>query len=71
MQIIRERRAYRSLEPAKITRDLVEDLAATAELAPSCSNNQPWRYVFVYDPKVLQRMQEALTKGNEWAKQPL
>ncbi len=68
MQVIRERRAYRSLEPVEITRDLVDDLAATTALAPSCSNNQPWRCVFVYDPEMLQRMHEVLAKGNEWAK---
>jgi nitroreductase len=64
---IEERRAYRSLEPVRITEDLVRDLAHSAGLAPSCSNNQPWRFVFVYDSQSLKNMQEALSKGNEWA----
>ena len=64
---IEERRAYRSLEPVKITEDLIRDLALCAGLAPSCSNNQPWRFVFVYDPQSLKNMHEALSKGNEWA----
>ncbi len=64
---IEERRAYRSLEPVRIAEDLIRDLARCAGLAPSCNNNQPWRFVFVHDSQSLSRMQEALSKGNEWA----
>lgn len=66
-EAIKERRAYRSLEPVEITKDLVYDLAESAQLSASCFNNQPWRYVFVYDPKMLKKMHEALSSGNEWA----
>jgi nitroreductase len=64
--IIKERRAYRALEPVKITQDMIKDLAECAQLAPSCFNNQPWRYVFVHDPDVLKKMHAALSQGNEW-----
>ena len=66
-QAIQERRAYRSLSPVEISDDLIEDLAHSAQLAPSCFNNQPWRFVFVRDPKLLERMHEALSSGNIWA----
>ncbi|MFB0518813.1 MAG: nitroreductase family protein [Acidobacteriota bacterium] len=66
-QAIKERRAYRSLEPVKITKELVRDLAESARLAPSCFNNQPWRFAFVYQPEALKRMHAALSRGNEWA----
>lgn len=62
-----ERRAYRSLDPVAITEDLIRDLARSVQLAPSCFNNQPWRFVFVSDPAALREMQEALSRGNEWA----
>lgn len=65
---IEKRRAYRSLEHVEITEQLVDDLARSAQLFCSCFNNQPWRYVFVYDRKVLEQMHEALSKGNEWAR---
>jgi len=65
---IQQRRAYRSLAPVEITNILVEDLAKNAQLAPSCFNNQPWRYIFVYDPEILKKMHEALSSGNEWVK---
>ena len=66
-QAIIKRRAYRSLEPVEITEELIYDLAECAQLSASCFNNQPWRYVFVYNPKVLKEMHEALSPGNEWA----
>lgn len=66
---IAQRRAYRSLAPADITDDLVEDLARHAQLAPSCNNNQPWRFVFVRDPASLAALHPALNSpGNDWAK---
>ena len=44
---INKRRAYRSLEVIDISPDLIKDLAESAQLAPSCMNNQPCRYIFV------------------------
>jgi nitroreductase len=66
-QAISERRAYRSLEPVEITEALIKDLAGSIQLTPSCFNNQPWRFVFVYDTKVLKDMHTVLSPGNEWA----
>ena len=66
---IHTRRAYRSLQPVKITRETVEDLARHAQLSASCFNNQPWRYVFVYEREKLEEIFDALTRGNAWAKQ--
>jgi len=65
---IQNRRAYRSLAPTDITDDLVADLASSAQLAPSCFNNQPTRLVFVRDPKRLQAFHEAYAAGNEWCR---
>lgn len=67
IEAINKRRAYRSLDSVPITQGLIEDLAKSAQLAPSCFNNQPWRFVFVYDKKVLEQMKTALSQGNEWA----
>jgi nitroreductase len=67
-EAIQKRRAYRSLDPVEITLDLINDLASCAQLSPSCNNNQPWRFVFVYDPDMLKKLHEALSKGNAWAK---
>ncbi len=64
---IEKRRAFRSLEPVEITDELLDDLATAASLAPSCFNNQPWRFVFVRKPEVLKALHGTLSRGNEWA----
>jgi len=68
-QAIAVRRAYRSLDPVEVTDALVEDLGRAASLAPSCFNNQPWRFVFVRDPEVLKAVWEGLSRGNVWMQQ--
>ncbi len=65
-EAIEKRRAYRSLDPVEITEEMIVELAKAAQLAPSCNNNQPWRFVFVYEPGGLLKMRDALSKGNEW-----
>jgi nitroreductase len=66
-EAIGKRRAYRALEPVHIDEALIKDLACSAQLAPSCFNNQPWRFAFVHTPDVLEKLQMALTRGNKWA----
>ncbi len=66
-QAIALRRAYRSLAPVAITDGLIRDLALHAQLAPSCANHQPWRFVFVDDPGKLVEMRDVFTPHNAWA----
>ena len=65
-QAIHTRRAYRSLESVEINEELVKDLAESAQLAPSCFNNQPWRFVFVYDRYVLKKLHRIMSRNNDW-----
>lgn len=64
---IEKRRAYRSLDPVEITDEMIEDLAKSASLSPSCFNNQPWKYVFVHDEENLNELYETLSNNNDWA----
>jgi nitroreductase len=66
-QAIDERRAYRALDPVGIGDDLVHELAKAAQLAPSCFNNQPARFVFVRDLDALKKVHGALSEKNAWA----
>ena len=63
---IEKRRSYRSLEPIEVSDELIEDLAVSARLAPSCFNKQPWRYVFVRDKEQLEKLQKSLSITNKW-----
>jgi len=66
VEAIERRRAYRSLEPVEITDEMVKELARCANLAPSCNNFQPERFVFVYSKEMLERMKPVFNRGNEW-----
>ncbi len=63
---IHTRKSHRALEQVEITDEMIRHLSEAAQLAPSCYNNQPWRYVFVRDPRVLDEMKSVYSQGNEW-----
>ncbi|MFN3410532.1 MAG: nitroreductase family protein [Exilispira sp.] len=65
-QIINSRRAYRAIEKIQISQNIIKSLAESASLAPSCYNNQPWKFVFVVSNEKLENLSEAYSKGNEW-----
>ncbi len=65
-EAITMRRAYRSFEPVEITDQIIEDFAKCAQIAPSCSNNQPWNFVFVRDKEQLGKLFTTLSAGNKW-----
>ena len=67
IEAISKRRAYRSLDQINISVEIINDLAGCVRLSASCFNNQPWRYIFVYDPEILKKMHSALSQGNVWA----
>jgi nitroreductase len=66
-EAINKRRAYRSLDPIRITEETIKDLANSASLSCSCFNKQPWNFVFVHNNEKLKKMREALSEGNKWA----
>lgn len=61
------RRAHRALSDRPIEHGRIESILYAAHFAPSCSNNQPWRFVAIDDPAVLDRVKQHLTRGNYWA----
>lgn len=67
-ELISLRRSYRKLDPIEITDELIQKLMKTVQLAPSCENKQPWRFVFVTDPKELSKIKETFDQQNDWAK---
>jgi nitroreductase len=63
---VQKRRSYRGLDPVEITDAVVKQLAQSASLAPSCYNNQPWKFIFIRSKEKLEKMHAVLSKGNEW-----
>ena len=62
------RRAKRALSEEKIPEEVVKRIMTAATYAPSCLNNQPWRFLVVTEGKKLEDMHAALSGGNYWAK---
>ncbi|MCF7876607.1 nitroreductase family protein [Candidatus Bipolaricaulota bacterium] len=67
-ETILSRRSRRAISEEKLTETELETLARAAHLAPSCFNNQPWRFVLVEESAKLDRIKEALPGGNYWVK---
>lgn len=67
-EAIEKRKSYRSFKKDPIERDKIEEIVEAAGLAPSCFNNQPWRYVVVDQKEDLEKLYPALAEGNYWMK---
>ena len=67
-QDLYHRRSFRSFSPEKVSKLELEQLIKTAHLAPSCFNNQPWRYHIIEDNKKLEEFHDAIPDGNYWVK---
>jgi len=67
--LIANRKSVRAFSPKPIEKEKIQAMLESARWAPSCANNQPWRYVLV-DKNASTRpaLEEALAKGNAWAK---
>ncbi|WP_455364840.1 nitroreductase family protein [[Eubacterium] cellulosolvens] len=56
---IRERRSIRRFKPDPISEDQINQLLEAAQLAPSGSNIQPWRFILVKDQKTKAELRKA------------
>jgi len=64
--LIASRRAYRALQSDHISREDIETLLTAAHLAPSCFNNQPWRFTVIDAAETLSAVKDAMPTGNYW-----
>lgn len=65
---IEQRRANRAYDRKKVPEEIIGRIMTAATYAPSCFNNQPWRFVVVKEDKPLKKLHEALSSGNYWMK---
>jgi len=63
-----ERRAFRGLSDKALDPAAVRRIFEAAVLAPSCANKQPWRFIAVQEPGLLDQLRGTLTDGNYWAR---
>jgi nitroreductase len=62
-----KRKSLRAFESRTVPDDVLARVYEKVRWSPSCNNNQPWRFVFVFDPEQRARFTAALSKGNLWA----
>jgi nitroreductase len=65
---IETRRARRALSEEPVPEEVLARIMTAATYAPSCFNNQPWRFLVVSRDRELEIVKENLTGGNYWAK---
>lgn len=73
MPEIKNRWSPRAFSNRPVTADKLKVLLEAARYAPSCNNEQPWRFLIADNEEKLTRMRSILNAGNqEWAnKAPL
>ncbi len=62
------RRSKRGYLDKKLDEEKIYKLFEAAHLAPSCFNNQPWKYILISDEKILEEIYENIPEGNYWIK---
>jgi len=69
MQEIKDRWSPRAFSPEKIPEEDLQAIMEAASYAPSCFNEQPWRFLLASEDKELEIMHSLLTEKNyRWAK---
>ncbi len=64
-----ERRARRLFDEGnQVPEVMLKQIMKAAHLAPSCFNNQPWRFSVVNDKDKLLELDEYIPSGNYWLK---
>ena len=69
-ELLARRRSPRAIDPnRRVSKLAVRTLLEAARVAPSCFNEQPWRFLVFdgEDPKALEQARSCLSPGNAWA----
>ncbi|MBU0985094.1 MAG: nitroreductase family protein, partial [candidate division Zixibacteria bacterium] len=61
------RKSRRSYSDKPIPADALNRIHEKTRWSPSCSNKQPWRFIFVSDPEQHKKLMDAMAEGNAWA----
>jgi nitroreductase len=66
--IFSKRHSTRAFRQEPVDREILDRIFEAARWAPSCFNNQPWRFVVADTEESLERYGNALVDANAWAK---
>jgi len=71
LEAIGMRRSVRAYASTPIPPDVLDRLRQALRFAPSACNLQPWRFIFVFDPQIRQRLAQAAQEQLFMADAPL
>lgn len=63
LEAIRKRRAVRNFKPLAVDPSLLRKLIDSANWAPSAMNGQPWHFIVITDPALLEKI---ATEARKW-----
>lgn len=66
LHLIKTRKSVRKFKPDKVSKELILQLLEAVRWAPSAVNRQPWRFIVVDAPELIQKVQESYPR--EWFK---
>ncbi|PVX51012.1 nitroreductase [Balneicella halophila] len=61
--LIHKRHSVRNYSPKKVSRDLIEKIVEAGRLAPSACNKQPWRFMVIDEPELLEKVGTAYKRA--------
>jgi nitroreductase len=61
-EMLLKRRSIRKYLDKPVDLDLLKDIIQESTLAPSAGNEQPWKFIIVQNPQVLQNISEPVRK---------
>jgi len=56
--VVRTRRSVRSFEPTPVPEDHLLQILDAARMAPTSGNQQPWKFLVVREPELIERLKE-------------
>lgn len=64
LNLLRNRRSIRHFTEQKLSNEQIYQLKETAVRAPTSRGNNPWQFIFVTNPEIIQQLSQAKTKGS-------
>jgi nitroreductase len=64
-KVFKSRRSVRKYKPTPVPKEHVEQILQAAALAPTAGNQQPWKFLVLNEPEVIEKLHKACIKNAE------
>ncbi|MCD6204802.1 MAG: nitroreductase family protein [Candidatus Marinimicrobia bacterium] len=63
LELVKKRQSIRKYADQKVDRSLIDQCIEAARLAPSARNSQPWSFIVLDDPEIIQKVSRKAFSG--------